>query len=146
MRIRACPSDWAIAEAFGRGSLWGRFDVAIAGRHGLLRFVAALMNARSRLTGIATGDQAIFVTRAAFEAAGGYADVPLMEDLLLSRALKRLGPPACLRERVTTSGRRWETQGVLRTILSMWWLRLAFFLGADPRRLATVYGYRPEDA
>ncbi len=139
-------ADRAIAEAVGQGSLWGRFDVVIEGRHPLLRAVSALMNGRSRLTGIATGDQAIFVTRAAFDAVDGYAQVPLMEDVLLSRALKRLGRPACLRERAITSGRRWERHGVLRTVLSMWRLRLAFFLGADPRRLALAYGYRPGDA
>jgi hypothetical protein len=104
------------------------------------------MNRRSRLTGIATGDQAIFATRRAFEAAGGYPDIPLMEDIVLSRRLKRLSRPACLPARVTTSGRRWEQNGVLRTILTMWRLRLSFALGADPRALALAYGYRPRDA
>lgn len=118
---------------------WGRFDVAIAGRNPLLRVVAALMNARSRLTGIATGDQAIFVTRSLFTAAGGYPEIPLMEDVALSRRLKRFGPPLCLRHKLTTSGRRWEKRGVLRTILLMWRLRLAYWLGADPRKLAVRY-------
>ncbi len=136
-------ADALVAEAIRRGRPWGRFDVAIEGRHGLLRLVALMMNARSRLTGIATGDQAIFVTRSAFAEVGGYPDIPLMEDIALSRALKRLGPPGCLRSRVTTSGRRWERQGVLRTIARMWCLRLAFFLGADPQRLARAYGYEP---
>jgi hypothetical protein len=105
----------------------------------MLRVVARLMNLRSRLTGIATGDQAIFVSRRAFHAIGGYPDIPLMEDIALSRRLKSLGRPVCFRERVTTSGRRWETQGVWRTILLMWRLRLRYFLGADPRRLAARY-------
>jgi rSAM/selenodomain-associated transferase 2 len=118
---------------------WGRFDVAIAGRNPLLRVVAALMNFRSRLTGIATGDQAIFVTRSLFAAAGGYPEIPLMEDVALSGHLKRFGPPLCLRHRLTTSGRRWEKNGVLRTILLMWRLRLAYRLGADPRKLAVRY-------
>lgn len=140
-------ADRAVAAALhGGGRAWGRFDVAIAGRHPLLKVVARLMNARSRLTGIATGDQAIFVARSAFEAVGGYADLPLMEDIALSRALKRISPPACLRERVRTSGRRWETNGVVRTIWTMWRLRLAFALGADPRALARAYGYAPRDA
>ena len=125
--------------------LWGRFDVAIAGRHPALGSIAATMNWRSRLTGIATGDQAIFVRRAAFEAVGGFPDIPLMEDIAISRALKRLGRPACLSARVTTSGRRWEEGGLVRTVLLMWRLRLAFFLGADPARLAFRYGYRPHD-
>jgi rSAM/selenodomain-associated transferase 2 len=118
---------------------WGRFDIAIAGRNPLLRVVAALMNVRSRVTGIATGDQAIFVTRSLFTAAGGYPDIPLMEDVALSGRLKRFGPPLCLRHRLTTSGRRWEKNGVLRTILLMWGLRLAYRLGADPRKLAVRY-------
>jgi hypothetical protein len=111
----------------------------------MLRVVAAMMNRRSRLTGIATGDQAIFVRREAFQAAGRYPDMPLMEDVAISRALKRLSRPLCLRERVVTSGRRWERHGVARTILLMWRLRLAFWLGADPARLARAYGYRPRD-
>ena len=140
-------ADGLIGEALASGEhVWGRFDVRIEGRHRLLGLVAALMNRRSRLTGIATGDQAIFVRRDAFEAAGGYPDIPLMEDIVLSRRLKRLSRPICLAARVTTSGRRWERNGVLRTILTMWRLRLSFALGADPRALALAYGYRPRDA
>jgi rSAM/selenodomain-associated transferase 2 len=138
-------SDLAVGRAIAGGRAWGRFDVRIEGRHPLLPVVAALMNARSRLTGIATGDQAIFVTRQAFETVGGYAEIPLMEDIVLSRALKRRSRPACLGERVTTSGRRWQQHGAMRTILTMWRLRLAFFFGADPRALALAYGYRPRD-
>lgn len=118
---------------------WGRFNVAIAGRHPLLRIVAFLMNLRSRLTGIATGDHAIFVTRSLFTAAGGYPEIALMEDIELSKRLKRFGPPLCLKHRLTTSGRRWEKHGVLRTILLMWRLRLAYWLGADPAKLALRY-------
>ncbi|MGZ5034695.1 MAG: TIGR04283 family arsenosugar biosynthesis glycosyltransferase [Usitatibacter sp.] len=121
------------------GREWGRFDVAIAGADPLLRFVARLMNARSRLTGIATGDQAMFVRRAAFEAVGGFPEIPLMEDVALSKKLRRRSAPLCLRERVLTSGRRWERHGALRTILLMWRLRLAYALGADPHRLARRY-------
>ena len=124
----------------GSDRCWGRFDVCIDGRHPLLRLVAGLMNARSRWSGIATGDQAIFCTRAAFDRAGGYPDIPLMEDVALSRALRRLARPACLRERVVTSARRWERGGTLRTILLMWRLRLAYAMGADPHGLARRYG------
>jgi rSAM/selenodomain-associated transferase 2 len=127
----------ALAEG---GHEWGRFDVAIAGRHPLLRVVAALMSWRSRLSGIATGDQAIFVRRSRFEAAGGFPDIPLMEDVALSTALRRVARPACLRLRVITSGRRWESRGVLRTILVMWWLRLRYWLGGDAATLARRYG------
>ena len=134
-------ADALIVDGLNRSRRgWGRFDIAISGRSPLLRVVAALMNLRSRLTGIATGDQAIFVTRTLFTAAGAYPEIPLMEDVALSKQLKRFGPPLCLRHRLTTSGRRWEKHGVLRTILLMWRLRLAYWLGADPRKLAVRYG------
>lgn len=130
----------AIARALAGGARWGRFDVTIAGRPRILRVVAAMMNVRSRLTGIATGDQGIFVERALFAASGGYAEIPLMEDIALSKSLKRRGGrPACLRERITTSGRRWEAHGPWRTIVTMWRLRAAYALGADPARLAREY-------
>jgi rSAM/selenodomain-associated transferase 2 len=115
---------------------WGRFDVAIQGRHRLLPVIAWAMNLRSRLTGIATGDQAIFVRRADFT---GFPEIALMEDVAFSKAMKRRGPPACLRARVVTSGRRWESRGVLRTVLLMWRLRLLYFLGARPDDLARLY-------
>jgi rSAM/selenodomain-associated transferase 2 len=119
-----------------RLSPWGRFDVEIDARHPLLRVVACTMNLRSRLTGIATGDQAIFVRREAFP---GFPEIPLMEDVAFCKAMKRFGPPACRRERVVTSGRRWESRGVLRTIVLMWGLRLLYFLGASPELLAQIY-------
>ncbi len=122
----------------GRG--WGHFDVRLDGG-GLLASIAVMMNLRSRLSGIATGDQAMFVTRAAFEAAGGFPPIALMEDVALSARLKRISRPLCLAARVTTSARRWQRHGVLRTILLMWKLRLAFYFGADPVRLARAYGY-----
>jgi len=128
------------------GRAWGRFDVRIEASHPLLPVVAATMNLRSRLTGIATGDQAMFVARSAFAAVGGFPDVALMEDIALSRRLKRLGRPLCLRSRVTTSGRRWEKHGVVRTVLTMWRLRLAFFFGATPAKLAVRYGYVPRES
>lgn len=118
---------------------WGRFDVAIEGRSMWLAVIAAMMNLRSRLTGIATGDQAIFVPRPAFTAVGGYPDQPLMEDIELSKRLKRLGPPACLRSRVVTSGRRWENRGVWRTILLMWRLRFDYWRGVPAAQLVARY-------
>ena len=114
-------------------------DVAIQGRHPLLPVIAAFMNARSRLTGIATGDQAIFMTRAAFTNAGGFPEIALMEDIEFVRCLQRISPPLALRARVTTSGRRWENRGVLRTVLLMWRLRLAYFFGASPEDLRREY-------
>jgi rSAM/selenodomain-associated transferase 2 len=132
-------ADALVARAIEGGARWGRFDVAITGADPLLRVIACSMNARSRLSAIATGDQAIFVKRDAFQAAGGFPDIPLMEDVALSRALKRAGRPACLRERVVTSGRRWERRGTLRTIFLMWRLRLAYAAGADPSTLSHRY-------
>ena len=118
---------------------WGRFDVAIAGADPLLSLVALLMNARSRLTGVATGDQAIFVRREAFDAIGGFPEIPLMEDVAISKKLLGRTRPLALEDRVVTSGRRWERHGTLRTIFLMWRLRMAYALGADPRRLARRY-------
>ena len=126
-------------ERFGRA--WGRFDVKIEGRHPLLRVVGFLMNLRSRLTGIATGDQAIFTRRDAFQAAGGFPEIPLMEDIALCKRLKRVSRPLCISEHAITSGRRWEENGVWTTVVLMWRLRLAYFLGADPKELARQYGY-----
>ncbi len=137
--LPASPAD-AIAAALSAGYRWGRFDVTIAGRPAILRVVAWTMNARSRLTGIATGDQGIFVDRTAFVDAGGYPPIELFEDIELSWVLKRRsGRPACLRPRLVTSGRRWERHGPWRTIVAMWHLRLAYALGADPARLARRY-------
>ncbi|MCF8179727.1 MAG: TIGR04283 family arsenosugar biosynthesis glycosyltransferase [Sulfuritalea sp.] len=133
----------ALFKAFNAGDVWGRFDVQIDSAQPILRIVGHMMNWRSRLTGIATGDQAIFVSRDVFERAGGFPDLPLMEDIALSGTLKRIAPPACLRERVTTSARRWEKHGVLRTVVLMWYLRAAYFLGANPAQLALRYGYSP---
>jgi rSAM/selenodomain-associated transferase 2 len=137
------PEDAAATVLDGlaySGCVWGRFDVRIDGG-GLLGLISLLMNWRSRMTGIATGDQAIFVSRSAFDAAGGFPAIALMEDVALSARLKRLGKPLALQARVTTSPRRWRRHGTLRTVLLMWWLRLEFFLGVDPAKLARAYGH-----
>lgn len=125
-----------------QGACWGRFDVSIEGRHPMLTVIGTMMNLRSRLSGVATGDQAIFVTRAAYDTVGGFAEIALMEDLALSDALLRVSRPVCLRERVTTSGRRWETNGVWGTIFLMWRLRAAYRLGASSAELARQYHAR----
>jgi rSAM/selenodomain-associated transferase 2 len=126
-----------------KGQCWGRFDVGLSGRPLVLRLVAFMMNLRSRITGIATGDQAIFVRADAFRSVGGYPDIALMEDIALSKALKRLARPVALAERVIASGRRFEAKGAWRLILLMWRLRLAYWLGEDPNELARRYGYVP---
>lgn len=118
---------------------WGRFDVCISGQPFMLRVVSRMMNWRSRLSGIATGDQALFVTRAMFEQAGGFPDQPLMEDVELSKRLKTLSRPACVARCVTTSGRRWEQRGVWRTILLMWRLRFDYWRGIEAAQLAERY-------
>ncbi len=132
------PADWMQALT-ACPAPWGRFDVRLSGRHPLLRLVEALMNLRSRLTGIATGDQVLFFRRAFFERIGGFPDIELMEDIAISTRARALSRPACLRQRVVTSSRRWEKQGILRTILLMWRLRLAYWLGSDPKRLHRLY-------
>lgn len=118
---------------------WGRFDVTIEGRPPMLKVVAALMNWRSRITGIATGDQAIFMTRKAFDAVGGFPLQPLMEDIEITSRLRRMARPLCLAERVTTSGRRWEQRGVWRTIFLMWRLRWAYWRGVSASDIAKAY-------
>ncbi len=147
----------AICQKIANGDSWGRFDVQIVSSEvsmsatspsrtdhqpWSLMLVSQMMNWRSRLTSIATGDQAIFVLRKEFEAVGGYAPQALMEDIALSKILRSRNRPANLREKVRTSGRRWETHGVLKTILIMWRLRFLYFRGADPNQLATAYGYQ----
>jgi rSAM/selenodomain-associated transferase 2 len=129
----------AVQAALQGGARWGRFDVSIGGRSALFPLIAALMNVRSRLTGIATGDQAIFVDAALFRQIGGYAELPLMEDIELSRRLRAVSPPACLRERALTSGRRWEQHGVVRTVVLMWRLRWRYWRGTPAEQLARAY-------
>jgi rSAM/selenodomain-associated transferase 2 len=132
-------ADRLVQQAVAGGAGWGRFDVRITGRARMLAVVAALMNLRSRLSGIATGDQALFVARALFERVGGFPDQPLMEDVELSRRLRARSRPACLRARVATSGRRWEQRGVWRTIWLMWTLRWRYWRGTPADVLAQAY-------
>lgn len=120
---------------------WGRFNIRLSGKHLLLRMVERLMNLRSRITGIATGDQGIFVQREAFDSVGGFMPIPLMEDLDISKRLKKLSRPYCVDAKLITSSRRWEENGVLRTILLMWRLRLAYALGVSPEKLAHDYKF-----
>jgi rSAM/selenodomain-associated transferase 2 len=128
-----------IQQEISRASQWGRFDIQLSGNPFMLKVIAQMMNWRSRLTGIATGDQVIFVTRGAFEKAGQYPEINLMEDIALCKALNKISPPICLKAKVISSGRRWEHNGIYKTILLMWSLRLRFFFGADPQTLAFLY-------
>ncbi len=123
----------------GSGRRWGRFDVRLSGAATMLRVVEWMMNQRSRLTGVATGDQGLFVERGLFDEIGGFPAIALMEDIALSAMLKRHGLPLCLAQNVVASSRRWEKRGIWRTIALMWRLRLAYFLGAEPARLAEIY-------
>ena len=133
-------ADESICEALSGGRRkWGPFDVRLSGGHPLLRVVERLMNWRSHLTGITTGDQGLFVARELFESVGGFPEIALMEDIAISRELKSGGPPVCLPHRLITSSRRWENHGILRTIILMWKLRLLYFFGADPAQLAQRY-------
>lgn len=135
-------ADDMIQHALGQYR-WGRFDVRLSGSHWLLRVVERLMNWRSCLTGVATGDQAIFLERKLFDEVGGFPELPLMEDIAISKLLRRqVGRSACLRPPLTTSSRRWEENGILRTTLLMWRLRLAYFLGVSPQHLARHYRHR----
>lgn len=132
-------ADAVIQGLAASGKAWGRFDVRIAGKPAMLGIVAGMMNLRSRLTGIATGDQAMFMRREDFFAVGGFPEQDLMEDIEISSLLKLRSPPLCLRRTVTTSGRRWERHGIWRTIALMWRLRLLYWLGVSSERLARAY-------
>ncbi len=121
------------------GDAWGRFNIKLSGEHPMYRCIERLMNIRSRITGIATGDQAVFVGQRIFREVDGYADIPLMEDIDLTSRLKRISPPVCVDKTVTSSSRRWEKHGIIRTILTMWKLRLCYAIGFDPRVLADQY-------
>lgn len=132
-------ADTHITRALAAGHRWGRFDIRLEGRSRLLPVIARAMNLRSRLSGIATGDQALFMSREAFAAVGGFPDQPLMEDIEMSRRLKRLSAPACLRQRVTSSGRRWDSEGPWHTVWRMWRLRWRYWRGAAPEDLAREY-------
>ncbi|MCK4743232.1 MAG: TIGR04283 family arsenosugar biosynthesis glycosyltransferase [Sulfuriflexus sp.] len=123
---------------------WGRFDVRLSGSNPLFRLISILMNIRSRISGIATGDQAMFMRKAVFDQVGGFPDIALMEDISLSSKLKKMSSPYCMKEFVTTSSRRWHKHGIVKTIFMMWSLRLRYFFGASPRALAERYNRSPK--
>lgn len=118
---------------------WGRFDVKLSGKHWSFRLIESMMNLRSRLTGIATGDQVIFMSKKLYRDVNGFSEIELMEDIAMSRKLKKISLPLCLRQKVLTSSRRWERNGIISTIFKMWWLRFSYFIGVDPVRLAKQY-------
>jgi rSAM/selenodomain-associated transferase 2 len=118
---------------------WGRFDVKLSGKHWPYRIIESMMNLRSRVTGIATGDQVMFVSQKLFREVDGFPEVALMEDVAMSQSLKNICSPLCLRQKVLTSSRRWEKHGILSTIVKMWWLRFSYYIGVDPVRLARQY-------
>lgn len=128
-----------MTEFWLSGCAWGRFDVRLSGERRMFRVIETMMNLRSRLTGFCTGDQAMFVKRTVFDRIGGFVQMPLLEDIEISRRLKRVSRPYCIGSPVVTSSRRWEDNGVWRTILLMWWLRLRYFLGDSPERLVEKY-------
>lgn len=129
-----------LEKGFAKPStLWGRFDVCLSGSAFAFRVIEYMINLRSRISGVATGDQAIFVDRGVFNSIGGFSDLPLMEDVAISKTLRRLAPPLCLRSKVITSSRRWEAHGVGRTVVLMWWIRLLYFLGVSPQTLHGMY-------
>ena len=129
----------ALQAVMDQGVPWGRFDIRLSGTQWAFRVIERCINARSRMTGIATGDQAIFVRRDCFVRLGGYAEMPLMEDVAFSKMMKTIGAPACLRERIISSSRRWEQHGIFKTIVLMWLLRWRYFLGCNPAELASLY-------
>ncbi|MCY4531097.1 MAG: TIGR04283 family arsenosugar biosynthesis glycosyltransferase [Gammaproteobacteria bacterium] len=139
------PPDYIekLALFIRSGKPWGRFNVRFDDNHPMFRLIASMMNWRSRLTGICTGDQAIFIRRSTFESLNGFADIPLFEDIDLCKRLKSQDWPFCIKSPVTTSGRRWRTHGFCKTILLMSWLRLLYFFGVSPEILSQIY-YKPD--
>ena len=118
---------------------WGRFNIKLSGSNILFRLIERMINFRSCLSGIATGDQGIFVKRKSFELVSGYSNIPLMEDVSLSKKLKKISKPVCLKESLITSSRRWEQKGIISTVLLMWRLRFLYWLGVSADKLATRY-------
>lgn len=119
---------------------WGFFRIRLDGRQVLFRTIETLMNWRSRLGHIATGDQTLFIRRDLFNTVDGYQDIDIMEDIAFCKTLKTAGlRPSIIASPVTTSSRRWEKGGIMRTILLMWRIRLAYSLGTDPSRLSRYY-------
>jgi len=142
LHVDSQPPPDASAEVLREaieGPGWGRFDVRLSGDRRMFRIIETMMNLRSRLTGMVTGDQGMFVHRDLFRRIGGFPEIPLMEDLAISKRLKRIARPACLRSGMVTSSRRWEQDGIWRTIRLMWFLRGAYHLGVDPAWLARRY-------
>jgi rSAM/selenodomain-associated transferase 2 len=139
-RLPPAAFDEIRAALDGSRFVGGHFDVELDGNHWILRVIGAMISLRSRLSKVGTGDQAIFVRRETFQQLGGFPDIPLMEDIAFCRALKRMGDVACLRSKVITSPRRWELDGVWRTILKMWMLKSLYLLGVSPAWLKRFYG------
>lgn len=128
-----------IANAVEKGFVWGYFDLHLTGTHPLLKIIALMINKRSRITNIATGDQAIFSTKRAFNNVGRYPEIALMEDIALCQQLKKTSKPFCIRAKATSSSRRWQKFGVYKTILLMWWLRTCYCFGMSPTKLSSLY-------
>ncbi len=128
-----------IEREISKNKQWGRFDIQLSDTHRIFRAIAQFMNWRSRLTGISTGDQGLFIEKQLFNQAGQFPEIPLMEDIAICKQLKLYNPPICLKAKVTTSSRRWKQFGITRTILLMWWLRLLYFFGCNPETLAQLY-------
>jgi len=128
-----------ISERSRKKNYWGRFDVRLSGSRYIYRLIEGLMNLRSRITSIATGDQAIFIQRNLFDRVGGFPEIVLMEDIGISRQLKKISRPVCMKQKVVTSSRRWEANGVITTVLLMWKLRLYYFFGVSPDKLSQLY-------
>ncbi|MDC9728240.1 MAG: TIGR04283 family arsenosugar biosynthesis glycosyltransferase [Methyloprofundus sp.] len=129
----------SIEEGMNKGYQWGRFNMQLIGQHSFLKVISFMMNWRSKISGIATGDQAIFIQKSLFDELGGYPEIALMEDIALSKQLKKHSAPYCIKQAVKSSARRWESFGLARMVLLMWYLRLRYFLGTSPDRLVELY-------
>lgn len=135
------PDDAAqvISALDYRGNFWGHFDIRLSSNKKIFRLIEWFINSRSRLTSIATGDQAIFIERYLFNSTGGFPEIALMEDVAISQLLKKSSKPVCLQQKVITSSRRWQQKGIVATILLMWKLRFYYFIGISPEKLRQLY-------
>lgn len=128
-----------ISQVFQKKHYWGRFDMRLSSSKIIFRVIEKLINLRSCLTSIATGDQAIFVDKKLFHEIGGFAEIALMEDVEISRRLKKIAKPICIKQKVVSSSRRWESNGIVATVFLMWKLRLYYFFGVSPEKLHQLY-------
>jgi rSAM/selenodomain-associated transferase 2 len=118
---------------------WGFYRLRLSNDAYVYRIIEAAINLRTRVSRVAGGDQGLYFERHFFESLNAYPQIPLMEDIAICKTARRLAKPFVSVATISSSGRRWQDQGVVKTVLLMWALRLGYWLGVDPRRLHKIY-------